>query len=66
MTNVHELCNNYVNFIEDSWVDRIWAENKEAQRHAQNCKCPSCIRHAQNLDELLADEIDRLTPPEVA
>lgn len=59
--SVPEMCNDYVNHIEDVFVIALIDEvNKAAEN---KCGCPQCQKRPNTLGHALAQELDRLTPP---
>lgn len=54
----------YVREVEDAYVAKLFKNRDEA--HSSKCKCPNCLKQKISSEEVLANELSRLVPPQRA
>lgn len=57
-----EQCNDYVNQIEDDYVNDLFEQHQRASMSAEGCGCPQCKKKPHTIDSKIAKEIDRISP----
>lgn len=62
--SVVDQATNYVNDLETTYVNALFAWETDAEHRAKNCKCPQCQREVKRVSAAIGREVHRLNDNE--
>lgn len=63
--DLHKLANDFVNKVEDDWVNRQFETVNQMKRRAEGSKTLNAQKEYESANSSLNREIARLTPPSI-
>ena len=63
--DLHEVANDFVNKTEDEWVTQRFVDLEELKERAEGSNTTQAWNEYEHADDVLSQEIKRLTPPDI-